>query len=146
MTGDGNAIATMPRIAALATLASRLNTFQKVLPVIHVQVDHVVIYLDGYSATPSFLEHFDRITVRRVEHLGDLHCSSRFLCLQDLRTPTVVAMVDDDIIYPQDYVDRLVGALQRLEGKAIVGCTGAYSCRRTTLMYETSTRCISRAN
>jgi len=124
MTGGSNGIATMPRIAAIATLASRLTTFQKVLPIIHAQVDHVFVYLDGYSTIPSFLENFDRVTARRAEDVGNLHCSSRFLCLQELRTPTVVAIVDDDIIYPPDYIDRMTGALQRVEGKAIVGVHG----------------------
>ena len=115
----------MRRVAAIATLASRLETFQQVLPVIHAQVDHVFIYLDGYSVAPSFLRGFDRITVRRAEDVGDLHASSRFLCLQDdLSTPAVVVMVDDDIIYPPGYVDTLVRALQRHEGKAIVGVHG----------------------
>ena len=124
MTGSSGEIGTMRRVAAIATLASRLETFQQVLPVIHAQVDHVFIYLDGYSVPPSFLRDFDRITVRRAEDAGDLHSSSRFLCLRDLIAPTVVAMVDDDIIYPPSYVDRLVSALQRLEGKAIVGVHG----------------------
>ena len=124
MTGSGSAIATMRRVAAIATLASRLETFRQVLPAIHAQVDHVFIYLDGYSAPPSFLANFDRITVRSAKEVGDLHASSRFLCLKDLSIPTVVAMVDDDIVYPPDYVDRLVGALQRFGGEAIVGVHG----------------------
>ena len=101
---DGRGIVTMPRVATIATLASRAETFQMVLPVIHAQVDHVFVYLDGYGASPSFLERFDRVTVRRAE---DLHASSRFLCLEDLSAPTVVLSVDDDIIYPPDYVSHL---------------------------------------
>jgi hypothetical protein len=120
MTGIGG----MPRVAAIATMASRIETFRKVLPLIYNQVEHVFVYLDGYSVPPSFLANFDRVTVCRAEDVGDLHCNSRYLCLQDLGTPTVVVMVDDDIIYPPDYVDRLVEALQHVEGKAIVGVHG----------------------
>lgn len=43
------AIGKMARVATIATLASRLETFRKVLPVIHAQVDHVYVYLDGYN-------------------------------------------------------------------------------------------------
>ena len=110
----------MPRVAAIATLASRVETFRSVLAVIHAQVDHVFVYLDGYSAPPDFLKRFDRLTVRRAE----LHASSRFLCLQELSAPTVVVIVDDDIIYPQNYVYRLVNVLQQLNGQAIVGVHG----------------------
>ena len=118
---NGRGIVTMPRVATIATLASRAETFQLVLPVIHAQVDHVFVYLDGYGALPSFLERFDRVTVRRAE---DLHASSRFLCLEDLSAPTVVLTVDDDIIYPPDYVNHLVNALQQLGGQAVVGVHG----------------------
>jgi hypothetical protein len=124
MTGGGNAIATMPRIATISTMADRLETFQKVLPLIYSQVDHVFVYLDGHGAPPRFLASFDRITVRIADELHDLHANSRYLCLENLDIPTVVASVDDDIIYPPDYISRLVGALQRLEGRAIVGVHG----------------------
>ena len=124
MRWSSNAIGAMPRVAAIATMASRVDTFRKVLPVIHDQVDHVFVYLDGYRVPPSFLTNFDRVTVHRADDLGDLHANSRYLCLQDLPSPTVLVMVDDDIMYPPDYVDRLVRALQWLEGQAIVGVHG----------------------
>jgi hypothetical protein len=124
MTLTSATIGTMRRIATIATLASRLETFQKVLPAILAQVDHVYIYLDGHAVAPAFLRDLDNVTVCRCEDVGDLHASSRFLCLQDLAAPTVVAIVDDDINYPPDYVDRLVRALQRFEGKAVVGVHG----------------------
>jgi hypothetical protein len=124
MAWSSSAIATMPRIATIATMASRVETFQKVLPAIHSQVDHVFIYLDGYSTPPGFLATFDRITVRIAGELRDLHANSRYLCLEELKVATIVAVVDDDIIYPPDYIDRLVSELQRVEGQAIVGVHG----------------------
>ena len=124
MTEPTSSVSGLPRAATIATMASRVETFQQVLPVIHAQVDHVFVYLDGYDAVPGFLQDFDRISVYRAEEVGDLHCSSRFLCLQHLDTPTVVVSVDDDIIYPPDYVDRLVEALHQAEGLALVGVHG----------------------
>jgi len=117
-------VRSLPRVAAIATLASRQETFEKVLPVIRAQVGHVFIYLDGYATPPAFLQGLDRVTVRHAEAVGDLHCSSRFLCLRELAGPSVVAIVDDDIVYPQDYVAVLTEVLQQLEGKAIVGVHG----------------------
>lgn len=105
-------------------MASRQETFEKVLPVIRAQVDHVFIYLDGYAAAPSFLKDLERITVRHAETVGDLHCSSRFLCLRELAGPAVVVIADDDIVYPPDYVAVLTEMLQRVNGQAIVGVHG----------------------
>lgn len=124
MAPPNSAIGKMQRVAAIATMASRIETFRKVLPSIHRQVEHVFVYLDGYDTPPDFLKSFDRITVCRAEDAGNLHASSRFLCLSQLSSPAVVVLVDDDIDYPQDYVDRLVAVLQQLDGKAIVGVFG----------------------
>jgi hypothetical protein len=117
-------VTKLPRVATMATMASRQETFEKVLPAIHAQVAHTFIYLDGYAEPPKFLARFDNITVRHAEREGDLHASSRFLCLRHLDRPTVVVSVDDDIAYPPDYVDRLVAELQMLNGRVVVGVHG----------------------
>lgn len=117
-------MAGLRRVASMATMASRLATFQMVLPVIHSQVDHVFVYLDGYDTAPAFLDGFDRITVRRAEEVGDLHASSRFLCLLELSEPAFVVIVDDDLAYPPDYVERMADVLRQLGGQAIVGVHG----------------------
>lgn len=117
-------VRSLPRVASIATMATRQETFEKVLPVIRSQVDHVYIYLDGYAAAPRFLEDLERITVRHAETVGDMHCSSRFLCLRELTGPAVVVIVDDDIVYPRNYVTILTEMLQRLNGQAIVGVHG----------------------
>jgi hypothetical protein len=117
-------VRSLPRVAAIATMASRQKTFEHVLPAIRAQVDHVFIFLDGYVAPPTFLEGLERIPVRHAEAVGDLHCSSRFLCLRELADPAVVVIADDDIAYPQDYVAVLTEMLQQLNGQAIVGVHG----------------------
>ena len=74
MNASKAALSNLPRVAAIATMASRLATFEKMLPVIHAQVEHVFIYLDGYASAPSFLEHFNRTTPRSyIRHASALH-------------------------------------------------------------------------
>lgn len=117
-------VRSLPRVATIATMASRQETFQKVLQEIHAQVDHVFIYLDGYATPPAFLKGLDRITVHHAEKVGDLHCSSRFLCLRELASPALVVCVDDDIAYPKDYVAFMADVLQQHEGEALLGVHG----------------------
>ena len=117
-------IRSLPRVATIATMASRQLGFEQVLPVIRAQVDHVFVYLDGYAAPPPFLEGLSDVTVRHAEAVGDLHCSSRFLCLRELPGPTVVVVVDDDIGYPPNYVATMSKVLEHLEGQAVVGVHG----------------------
>jgi hypothetical protein len=117
-------IVRLPRIVAIATQPARLQTFEVMLPAIHGQADRVFVYLDGFYTVPGFLTRFDRVVVRRSEALGDLHASSRFLCLQQLDSPAVVAIVDDDILYPPDYLEKMAAILQRWNGGAVVGVHG----------------------
>jgi hypothetical protein len=89
MTKPTGAITSLPRVAAIATMASRLETFRKVLPVIHAQVDHVYLSrrIQDAAGFPAGLRLHQRESRRRCK---DLHASSRFLCLRHLATPTVV--------------------------------------------------------
>jgi len=124
MTKPITPAAGLPRVASIATKASRVESFLKVLPAIHAQVEHVFIYLDGYEAVPRELLGLDRISVRRAEQVGDLHCSSRFLCLCEVARPSVVVIFDDDIAYPPDYVDYMAGVLELVGHRAVVGVHG----------------------
>jgi hypothetical protein len=117
-------VVSLPRVATIATMLSRAESFEATFPAIHAQVDHAFVYLDGYAEPPPFLTRLDRVTIRHAEREGDLHCSSRFLCLRDLDRPSVVAVVDDDIIYPPDYVARLAAELQVTNGRSMVGVHG----------------------
>ncbi|MCC6827537.1 MAG: hypothetical protein IT550_04840 [Novosphingobium sp.] len=118
------AVRELPRIATIATMPSRVQSFAKVMADIHAQVDHTFVYLDGHAAPPAFLDAMDRVTVLHGEALGNLHSSSRFLLLRDLPGPAVVCSIDDDIAYPPDYTDRLVDVLDKLDGRAIIGVHG----------------------
>jgi hypothetical protein len=117
-------IRSLPRIATIATLASRTSSLRHMLPTILPQVDHIFIYLDGHSEAPQFLSRLNNATILMKDELHGLKCSSRLLCLKQLRQDSVVICVDDDILYPADYVERLIGLLDRLQGAAIVGVHG----------------------
>lgn len=117
-------VAGLPRVAAIATMASRLHTFERMLAGIHRQVDRVFVYLDGHPEPPAFLQGLERVSVFGAEATAALHASARFLCLRELTTPSVVAVVDDDILYPDDYLDRLAALLDELGGDAVCGVHG----------------------
>lgn len=123
-------IRTLPRVAAVATLARRREDFKKVLPVIYDQVDHVFVYLDAYDAIPDFLDAYDNLTVHLCEEIGaatasrNMHASTRFLCLREIKRQTVVVIFDDDIVYPPNYVSRMTETLHEFDGQAVVGVHG----------------------
>jgi len=113
-------IRALPRIASIATMASRRDTFALALPAIAAQVDHVFVHLDGHDKPPALLSAHANVTVRRAP----IHCSSRFLPLRELTGPALFLTVDDDIAYPPDYAEAMADTLHRLGGAAVVGVHG----------------------
>lgn len=105
-------------------MPSRIEGFEKVVATIRPQVDHMFVYLDGFADVPTFLQDHRNVSIRRAEELGDLHASSRFLCLQELRQPALIFTIDDDIIYPHDYIAVLSSLIEKVQGKALIGLHG----------------------
>ena len=118
---DVRRIRSLPRIGTIATIPSRADSFAEVLPRLLPQVDRLFVYLDGFDAQPSVLEGQSKLVVFRAEQCGNLHASSRLLPLTFLDTSSIFVVFDDDILYPADYVARLVEGLAARGGRAIVG-------------------------
>ncbi len=117
-------IRAMPRVATIATMPTRLESFEQVVERILPQVDRLHVFLDRFETVPDFLLNNSKIVILRSQEAGDLHASGRFLVLQALDTPSIVVVVDDDIRYPANYVARLVNQLAIRSGDAVVGVHG----------------------
>lgn len=118
------AIADLPRVATIATLARREDSFRQMLPTILGQVQHTFIALGGYPEVPAFLRGLERVSIFLCERGPDLGASSRFLYLDQLPRPAVVLVVDDDILYPPDYAARMAYGLAEFDGEALLGVHG----------------------
>lgn len=94
------------------------------------QVDHLNVYLNGYDDVPAFL-HAPFITaVLGNENMGkggsgtgDLGDVGKFFWANNLTTE-FHATVDDDIIYPPDYVARLLAFREQFHPPVVVGVHG----------------------
>ncbi|HMK88344.1 MAG TPA: glycosyltransferase family A protein [Methylocystis sp.] len=124
MVFSGETILSMPRIASIATMPTRLEGFEQALNSMLPQVDHVFVYLDNFQSVPVFLNGNPKISTFRMEELGNLHASSRFLALSRLEKPSILLLFDDDIIYPPDHASTLASVLAEAHGRALVGVHG----------------------
>ena len=59
-------IRSLPRVASIATMPTRLLTFLKVLDDILPQVDRAYVYLDHFPRIPSYL-----LTKPKVENISN---------------------------------------------------------------------------
>lgn len=107
----------------VASIPSRVSTLQRVVERLLPQASRVGVYLNGYDRVPKFLRR-ERIDVARSQDHGDLRDNGKFFFLSHAETQ-YYASVDDDILYPDDYLDRLIGTLDKAEQPAAVGVHGA---------------------
>jgi FkbM family methyltransferase len=107
---------------SMASIPSRRAGLSRVVAALLDQVDQLNVYLNHYDDVPTFLRH-PRIRVERSQDHGDLRDNGKFFFLADAR-PGYYLTVDDDIVYPPDYVDHLLAKLRQYADRAIVGLHG----------------------
>lgn len=103
--------------------AGMLLTVAALLP----QCDRLCLYLNGYDERPEELPQCDRLTVV----LAGPSCAAPDKGSQgkhhwlDRYGGAYYLTVDDDILYPADYVEKMVAAIDRYSRKAIVTAHGS---------------------
>lgn len=122
-------------VAGMATMKHREASFRVAVASLLPQVDVLAIYLNGYKEPPWFLEHakVTRITsyeagFRGAEAKFFWSSAAKFRALLSSThafwTPDDVYLtVDDDIEYPDDYVQRMIEGLDR-HSRSAVGAHG----------------------
>lgn len=111
-------------VCGLASIPSRADALERVVEALKPQVDHLFVYLNGFSDVPGFLFR-GGITVFRSQDFGDYRDNSKFFGLPLLDEDVYFLSVDDDIDYPPDYVATLVDKVEKSRRRALVGVHGA---------------------
>ena len=113
------------RIVAMATFPPRreglIESVHRLLP----QCDVMHVYLNGYSTVPTELPKdpkLDLILAGPGCRMPDMGSHGKFYWIGD--EPGYYCSVDDDILYPPDYIESLVVAVEKYGRKAIVGYHG----------------------
>lgn len=110
--------------AALATYPARRDIVPAVIESLAPQVDRLFVYLNNYDDVPAFVRdspHRDRIAFI-LDPTSQLRAAAKFHWLDTIRGYHLVC--DDDILYPPDYAERMVAAIERHGRRAIVGVHG----------------------
>lgn len=94
-------------IAGMASIPGRNENLQKCINSIIGQVDQLHIYLNGYKSVPSWLLDIDNLIIYKSEDYDDLGDAGKFFAY-DLCDCDYYFSVDDDILYPENYVVTLI--------------------------------------
>jgi len=104
--------------AGMATMPSRLESLEETINSIINQVDKLYVYLNEFSHKPGFLNHPKIFSIHSENAFGDLGDAGKFYCagLNDGYFFTI----DDDIIYPVDYVGKTIESIEKNDRKYII--------------------------
>jgi hypothetical protein len=107
------------KIAQMVTMPVREETLHKVVFSLLDQVDLLRICLNGHSIIPRFLNRYNiEVVQKQNNYLGD-----RGKILWENTENDYIFLVDDDIIYPNNYIGTLVSILESVGG--VVGVHAA---------------------
>ena len=108
--------------ASMATVPWRENTLQQAVESLLPQVDRLNVYLNEWKSIPEFLNHPKINAVMSQNEIGDLGAKGKFYWCEQIRGYHLT--VDDDILYPPDYVEKILLALSRYP-QAVVSYHGS---------------------
>jgi hypothetical protein len=108
-------------VASMATIPSRESTLHKIVGSILSQVDRLNIFLNGHKQIPPFLKH-PKIRIAHSDTYGDQGDIGKFFWADEIQGYHFT--IDDDIIYPKDYVKRCIEKIEKYGRKAVVGIQG----------------------
>lgn len=111
------------RIGAMASYPKRRDSLRLALPPLLAQLDRLILYLNDYEEVPDFCNHPKLTIILGKDTNGDLRDNGKFFDLPN-DDDSYVFTFDDDILYPANYVQRMIHFIELLSRKAIVGVHG----------------------
>ena len=112
-----------PVVAGMATMPSRLESFQQALNSILPQVDRLYLFLDRFEHPYQSLD--PRVIVVESGRFGDLRANGKLFGLNLEGRHSYYFPVDDDICYPPDYVETMIEFLDRHSRQFVAGVHGS---------------------
>jgi len=122
--------------ATMAAIPSRIDALKQVVASIINQVDSLEIYLNNLTYTPEFLTHPKIKYYHSAEEIGDLGDAGKFYRAHEIKGYHLT--IDDDLIYPKDYVKKCVEAVEMYGRKSLISFHGRKFIKKPAVSYYRS--------
>lgn len=112
--------------AGMATVPGREVQLKKTIACIEPYIDHLFLYLNGYAHVPEWVLKHDKITpfLSRVEK-SDMGDAGKFFGLNKItKQDFYYFTLDDDMLYPPDYIWKMIEKIEKHNRQVVVGCGG----------------------
>jgi hypothetical protein len=104
-------------VANLATYPARSSALKRVIESIATQVDQLNLVLNEYDEVPHYLSDFDSVApflpAEDTKDVGKFY--------PNVSNADYVFLLDDDFIYPINYVSSTLAVFEQMEPESIVG-------------------------
>ncbi|ASQ47047.1 hypothetical protein [Legionella clemsonensis] len=103
--------------AKIASIPERVHQLELTIKLFLEQVDKIEVYLNNYDNVPVFLRH-KNIQIFTSQEFGERGDIGKFYQVE--RAFGYIFTLDDDLIYPADYVSTLVDKIDTYKRKALI--------------------------
>jgi hypothetical protein len=122
-------------LAIVATQKRREYQLRQMLPTLICQpLDRRIIYLNDYDYVPEWLKNIPEIEPW-LHPKGDLGACAKFVMAD--QWDGYYFTMDDDILYPPDYCEKMIAAVERYDRQAII-------CAHANILHTNFTRYLDR--
>jgi hypothetical protein len=123
-------------VGSMATFPKRFGIIQSVIEALAPQLDRLYVYVNETTEGFPDLSHLGNIIVLDGrEHVGNLSANGKIYPLKYMQDCTIFTL-DDDFIFPPDYVAQNLAVLRRFKGQCAVTTHGSIFPMRTDWYYE----------
>lgn len=106
-------------VCGIATVEYRVNGLEQTVNSIINQVDKLIVYQNGYKETFDFLNN-DKIQVISSLDTGvDMGDAGKFYKVDDFSNEYYFS-IDDDLIYPSNYIEHTISELNKNNDSVII--------------------------
>lgn len=127
----------------MATMPIRIDSLRETVASVINQCDELNIYMNEWKKVPDFLIHPKIHIYRSQDHLGDLGDVGKFFRCDHWQG--YIFTIDDKLIYPANYTETMIGAIESLGRKAFVSLHGRMlkpACSSYYHDYQQAYRCL----
>lgn len=103
--------------AKIASMPERISQLEITVKLFLKHVDKLEVYLNNYLSVPSFLRDL-KIQIFTSQDSGDKGDIGKFYQIDS--TVGYVLTLDDDLIYPENYVDKIIEKIDHYQKKAFI--------------------------
>jgi hypothetical protein len=125
-------------VACMATFPARFESLPDVVASIIDQVDAMYVYVNQADTIPTCLKHPKIRAFLAKNTAGDLSANGKIYPLQFIKG-CYVMLIDDDFVFPPDYVGQMKRTIDRFGGRVCVGVHGSIFAPRARWYFERST-------